>query len=155
MPSPSDTLADEQQLMSSLLALMQREQEFLVAADAVGLGTITPEKAQSMNQLAILANQRHQALGAAGFAAEETGMQAWVESPAGQSEADAWQQLLKLTRDAKELNRVNGMLINKQMAHNQGLINAMRQPANAAETTVYGPGGLTTQGGPSRRFVVG
>jgi flagella synthesis protein FlgN len=82
-------------------------------------------------------------------------MQAWVESEAGKSAADAWQQLLKLTREAKELNRVNGMLINKQMAHNQGLINAMRQPANGAEATVYGPGGLTTQGGPSRRFVVG
>lgn len=155
MPSPIDTLNDEQQLISSLLHLMKREQEFLVSADADGLGTITPEKAQLMNQLAILANKRHQSVGAAGFTADEAGMQAWVESDSGKDAAGAWHQLLQLTREAKELNRVNGMLINKQMAHNQNLINAMRQPANAAETSVYGPTGQTAPSGPSRKFVVG
>jgi flagella synthesis protein FlgN len=47
------------------------------------------------------------------------------------------------------------MLINKQMTHNQNLLNAMRQPANSADAAVYGRTGQTTPGGPSRRFVVG
>ncbi|MCC6071303.1 flagella synthesis protein FlgN [Massilia sp. GCM10020059] len=155
MASPLDTLHDEQQLVSSLLDLMKQEQQCLIDADIEGLNAITPRKAERMNELAVLANQRHQALAAAGFAAEETGMQDWVAHAANSSASDAWSQLLALTRDAKEVNRVNGMLINKQMTHNQNLINAMRQPANAGDAAVYGPTGQATPGGPSRRFVVG
>lgn len=154
MASPLDTLHDEQHLVSSLLDLMKQEQQCLIGADTDGLNAITPRKAERMNELAVLANQRHQALGGAGFSADEAGMQAW----AGQSEraaSEAWHTLLDLTREAKEINRVNGMLINKQMTHNQNLINAMRQPANAADTTVYGRTGQASLGGPSRRFVVG
>lgn len=155
MASPLDTLHDEQQLVSSLLDLMTQEQQCLIDANIEGLNAITPRKAELMNELAVLANQRHLALAAAGFAAEETGMQEWVAQAADSGAGDAWNQLLQLTRDAKEVNRVNGMLINKQMTHNQNLINAMRQPANAGDSAVYGPTGQATPGGPSRRFVVG
>lgn len=155
MASPLDTLHDEQQLLTSLLDLMKQEQQCLIDADIDKLNAITPRKAELMNDLAVLANQRHQALEAAGFAAEEAGMQAWVEKTANTSTFDAWNHLLDLTREAKEVNRLNGMLINKQMTHNQNLINAMRQPANAGDAAVYGPTGQTTPGGPSRRFVVG
>lgn len=155
MASPLDTLHDEQQLVASLLDLMTQEQQCLIDADIDGLNAITPRKAELMNGLAVLANQRHQALAAAGFAAEETGMQDWVAQAANRGAASDWQQLLVLTRDAKEVNRVNGMLINKQMTHNQNLLQAMRQPANAGDSAVYGPTGQATPGGPSRRFVVG
>jgi flagellar biosynthesis protein FlgN len=155
MASPLDTLHDEQQLVSSLLDLMKQEQQCLIGADIDGLNAITPRKAELMNELAVLANQRHQALTAAGFAAEETGMQEWVAQAANRGAGAAWEQLLQLTREAKEVNRLNGTLINKQMTHNQNLINAMRQPANAGDAAVYGPTGQTAPGGPSRRFVVG
>jgi hypothetical protein len=42
-------------------------------------------------------------------------------------------------REAKELNRVNGMLVNKQLAHNQGMLNALRRAGHRRR----------------RRFVVG
>ena len=155
MASPLDTLHDEQHLVSSLLDLMKQEQQCLIGADTDGLNAITPRKAERMNELAVLANQRHQALGASGFPADEAGMQAWAGQSADRAASEAWHTLLDLTREAKEINRVNGMLINKQMTHNQGLINAMRQPANAPDTTVYGPTGQAAPGGPSRRFLVG
>jgi flagella synthesis protein FlgN len=66
-----------------------------------------------------------------------------------------WTQLLARTADAKELNRVNGMLINRQMAHNQTVLNALRTPAAGTDATLYGAKGQTFGGGPSRRFVVG
>ena len=78
MASPLDTLHDEQQLISSLLDLMKQEQQCLIGADTDGLNAITPRKAELMNELAVLANQRHQALGAAGFAGSEAGMEAWL-----------------------------------------------------------------------------
>ncbi|RJG20408.1 flagella synthesis protein FlgN [Massilia cavernae] len=155
MASPFDTLSEEQQLISSLLELMKQEQQCLIGADIDGLNAITPQKADLMNQLAIKANQRHQALGAAGHAASEAGMQSLVDSLDNPAATAAWNKLLDLTREAKELNRVNGMLINKQMTHNQNLINAMRQPASAGDSAVYGPTGQAAPSGPSRRFVVG
>lgn len=155
MASPLDTLQDEQQLVSSLLDLMQQEQQCLIGADIESLNAITARKAELMNGLAVLANQRHLALAAAGFAAEEAGMQDWVAQPGNSGASAAWNQLLERTREAREVNRVNGMLINKQMTHNQNLLNAMRQPANAGDAAVYGPTGQKAPGGPSRRFVVG
>ena len=155
MASPLDTLPEEQQLISALLDLMKQEQQCLIGADTDGLNAITPQKAELMNQLAVLANQRHELLGAAGQAGSEAGMQAWVDTLGDHAATAGWHQLLDLTREAKELNRVNGMLINKQMTHNQNLINAMRQPSSAGDSAVYGPTGQAAPGGPSRRFVVG
>jgi flagella synthesis protein FlgN len=156
MTSPTTTLRDEQQLITTLVDLMKQEQQFLVSADSDGLNTITPQKSSLVQQMASLASQRHQALGAAGFPAREAGMEDWLASANDSAARTLWLDLLERTREAKELNRVNGILINKQLTNTQVVLNAMRTPAGAAESGgVYGPGGQTAAGGPSRRFVVG
>ena len=155
MTSPITTLRDEQQLIATLVDLMKQEQQFLVSADSDGLNTITPQKSSLVQQMAALASQRHQALGAAGFPAREAGMEDWLASCDDAAARALWLELLERTREAKELNRVNGMLINKQLTNTQVVLNAMRPPAGGADAGVYGPGGHTSGGGPSRRFVVG
>jgi flagella synthesis protein FlgN len=155
MTSPTTTLRDEQRLITSLVELMKQEQQFLISADSDGLATTTAQKSVLVQQMAAAATQRHRALGAAGFAAGEAGMEPWL---AVCSELDAdgvWRDLVERTRAAKELNRVNGMLINKQMTHTQVALNAMRTPAGGNDPGVYGPRGQAAAGGPSRRFVVG
>ena len=153
--SPISTLREEQQLMTSLLEVMKQEQQFLVRADTDGLTEVTPRKSSLITQMAVLAGARHQALGAAGFAPREAGMEAWLDSINDSAAAAQWQALLAATVEAKEMNRVNGMLINKQLSHNQNIIHAMRQPANGSDAGMYGPKGQATVSGPSRRFVVG
>lgn len=155
MASPLDTLRQELALMTTLHDLMKQEQQMLVSADSDGLAALTPQKSQLISQLAMLASQRHQALGGAGFAAQEAGMEAWLDSCKDGSASKLWQDLLARTREGKEQNRLNGMLINKQLAYNQNMINAMRQPASAADTGFYGPTGQAAPSGPSRRFVIG
>jgi flagella synthesis protein FlgN len=54
-------------------------------------------------------------------------------------------RLLAHTREAKELNRINGMLINRQMGHTQGALQTLRA------APVYGPSDHTSSG-PGRRF---
>jgi flagella synthesis protein FlgN len=152
---PTTTLRDELQLINSLLELMKQEQQFLVSADSDNLAAITPRKSTLVQQMAVLASQRHQALGAAGFAARDVGMEDWLASSNGEPARGLWRELLERTREAKEINRVNGMLINKQMLNTQVVLNAMRTPAGGADAGVYGPGGQTTAVGPSRRYVVG
>jgi flagella synthesis protein FlgN len=153
--SPDATLATERELIASLTALLRAEQELLVAADTDGLAATTPQKAQCVQQLGEQSALRHQALAAAGFEASETGMAAWLDANGSAEVRAGWEQLLEATREAKELNRVNGMLINKHMAHNQQMLAALRTTAAGADTTMYGPGGEKVAGGPSRRFVLG
>jgi flagella synthesis protein FlgN len=153
--SPHSTLQDEFKLISCLIDLMKQEQQFLIAANSDGLATLTPLKTQLVEQMASLAAERHAALAGQGFAASETGMSAWLVRSSDALINASWQQLLERTREAKELNRVNGMLINKQLTQNQTLINAMRAPAGAADHGFYGPSGQTTAVTSKRRLVIG
>jgi flagella synthesis protein FlgN len=153
--SPHTTLADEQQQIAALVELMKQEQQLLIDADADGLAALTPQKAQLVQQMAALAAARHRALGVAGFAASESGMEPWLAVSGDATVRERWDRLLELTREAKELNRVNGMLINKQMAHTQNVLNALRPASASGEAGVYGASGQTMTGGASRRFVIG
>jgi flagella synthesis protein FlgN len=152
--TPNSTLAAEQQLVASLVDMMKQEQQLLVNADADGLAVLMPQKTKSVQSLAALSAERHRALGAAGFAASENGMEPWLAASGAPDARTQWERLLELTAQAKELNRVNGMLINKQLAHTQTVLGALR-PESAGAAAVYGPGGQSLGGGPSKRFVVG
>jgi flagella synthesis protein FlgN len=154
MSNPLTTLNDELASISSLVELMKQEQRHLVGADVDGLSDLTPQKSQLIQDMAALATRRHAALGGLGMAPSEAGMQAWLAT-ARPDAAALWQQVLDLTTEAKELNRVNGMLISKQMAHTQMILQAMRTPTAAADNSVYGPNGQTTGLANNRRFVLG
>jgi flagella synthesis protein FlgN len=152
--SPGATLRDEQQLIGSIVDLMKTEQQLLISADADGLSSLTPKKLQLAQQAVGLSRMRHQALGAAGFAPAETGMEPWMAVGGNDDVRTQWARLLELTRQAKELNRVNGMLLHRQLAHTQGVLNALRGDEGGA-ANVYGPGGQSSGFGASRRYVVG
>jgi flagella synthesis protein FlgN len=155
--NPTTTLPEELRLMAQLLDMLKQEQQVLVKADTEALSALTPQKSALVAQLGQLALQRQRLLGEAGFNAADEGMQGWLDG-AGNGNGNGaaqWQQLLGITRQAKELNRVNGMLINKQFSYNQTILNAMRAPAEGSETHFYGPSGQTTVTPQPRRFVIG
>jgi flagella synthesis protein FlgN len=151
--SPMTTLPEEQQVMSLLLDLLKLEQAHLIAADIDSLVEVTAQKSALVGKMAALASARHHALGAAGFAAQETGMQAWMDASGDSADGRLWQQVLDVTREAKEINRLNGMLINQRMAHSQGALNALRPNAQGGD--VYGPSGLASGPSANRHFAIG
>ena len=151
--TPFSSLRDEQTLMTSLLALMKQEQLHLVAADIDALSDITVRKTALIGQLSQLAQQRHQALAAAGFVAAEEGMDGWLAVAGETDAAPLWADLLDTTRAAKEQNRLNSLLVNKHLLHTQGALNAMRPPAQSGN--FYGPSGQTTTNTANRRVVIG
>jgi flagella synthesis protein FlgN len=154
--NPMESLRAEHETLASLVALMQAEQAHLVAADIEALQAITEQKAQVVAKASEMAQNRHRQLAIAGFAPEEAGMQAWLASINSDSVAEAWQQLLDISRAAKELNRVNGILINKQMSYNQTAIDSLHAPAQAkSPSNVYGKNGQTATTTNTRRIVVG
>lgn len=153
--SPTQTLAAEHQHLSALVTLMKQEQQMLVALDADALTDLTPKKNALVAELAALSRQRHGALAAAGCDGSEAGMEPWLAVGGNGAAREQWETMLATAREAKELNRVNGMLINRQLAHNQGVLNAMRTPTNAPAGAIYGASGQTLGVGASKRFVVG
>lgn len=153
--SPQQTIAAEHQHLDALVALMKQEQQSLVALDADELTTLTSQKNSLLQNLALLSRQRHAALVSAGCEGSEAGMEPWLTTGGNADIRGQWERMLDTARQAKELNRVNGMLISKQMAHNQGVLNALRTPTNAPTGAIYGASGQTMGLGASRRFVVG
>ncbi|KQV80236.1 flagellar biosynthesis protein FlgN [Massilia sp. Root351] len=150
--SPMSSLREEQRVITALLEVLKQEQQQLVAADIDGLTELTPRKSSLVNDMAVLASQRHNALGAAGYKAEEAGMEAWLAASGDPEAAPLWAQVLDLTREAKELNRLNGTLISKHLSHTQGALQALRPQAQG---NFYGPSGQPTTANPRRGFLAG
>ncbi|MDB5772388.1 MAG: flagellar protein FlgN [Burkholderia sp.] len=152
--SPAESFSEERQAIYSLLELLRQEQTHLIDANAEGLGKVTEEKSRIAMRMAEMAKRRQAALTDAGFAATESGMQAWIQSPsATTTDRDAWNDLLELALSAKELNRVNGLLISQQIGRNQSALNVLQGHTQGG--SFYGPNGQATAKFGSRRLVVG
>ena len=154
-PSPTQTIAAEHQHLDALVALMKQEQQSLVTLDADELSSLTTQKHALLASLSNLSQQRHAALRAAGCDGSEAGMEPWLAASNDSDGREQWARMLNAAREAKDLNRVNGMLISKQLAHNQGVLNALRTPTNAPTGAIYGASGQTVGLGVSKRYVVG
>jgi flagella synthesis protein FlgN len=151
--SPADSLSEEHKAVRALMQVLQQEQAQLVEANIEGVAALTEPKAQAAVRMAELANRRYQALRVAGFEPQETGMKAWLAAPgASLTASKSWQELMELAEAAKEINRVNGTLINKQMVRNQNALNVL-QFGSLQGNNVYGPNGQTAQSSSGRHIV--
>ena len=154
MQSVIISVQEEHRIMTLLLALLKQEQLHLVAAEIDALLEVTGQKTLLVGQMNVLAGQRHGALAKAGLAAQDSAMEAWIAASDDSGEhASLWQGLLGMTREAKELNRLNGLLINKHMAHSQSGLNALRPGPRSGD--MYGASGHASNAPASRRFVIG
>jgi flagella synthesis protein FlgN len=151
--NPGGSLSEESKAARSLLQLLQQEQDRLVAAKIEGLTELTEEKARIVARMTELANMRHNALAAAGFEPKETGMKAWLEKVASKTISKSWSDLLALMRHAKEVNRTNGLLINKHIARNQLALNALQGTSQGGN--FYGPDGQAKSFSSTRGLVIG
>jgi flagella synthesis protein FlgN len=146
-------LPAEHQTLEALVAVLEREQQALIHADTDTLTALLAEKQPLVNQMNTYGAARNKALAAAGLAADDTGMRAALAQAADAQAEAHWNRLLELTARAKELNRVNGVLINKQLTHTQGAINALNPQGSG--NAVYGPDGQSQAGFGNRRGIVG
>jgi flagella synthesis protein FlgN len=152
--SPAEIFNEEREAVHRLLELLRQEQTHLIDADVDGLAKVTEQKATTATHMSALAKRRHHMLAAAGFEATESGMQAWADSPAAStSDRDSWKGLLELAQSAKELNRVNGLLISQHIGRNQAALNVLHGAHGGS--SFYGPNGQSTTKIGSRRLVVG
>jgi flagella synthesis protein FlgN len=64
-----------------------------------------------------------------------------------------WSGMIATAQAAKEINRTNGLLINKHMVHSQNALNILR--GQTGSNNFYGPDGQTKNSVNSRNLVIG
>jgi flagella synthesis protein FlgN len=126
-------------LAKELLATIRSEQAALVRADIDAIEAILDEKSAVLQRMNMVVLSRYEALAANGFEANEVGMNEWLKKQAKPALNEAWTLLKKTLIQAKELNRLNGILINKQFNLNQQRLNHLQGNSEASE--VYGRNG--------------
>jgi flagellar biosynthesis protein FlgN len=127
------------QLAKELLATIRSEQTALVKADIDAIEVILDKKSGVLQRMNVVVLNRYEALAANGFEPNEAGMSEWLKGQAKPALSEAWAVLKKTLIQAKELNRLNGMLINRQFNLNQQLLNHLQ--GNSGASDVYGRNG--------------
>ncbi len=149
--SPAASLAQELVFARELLECLQQEQSHLIQADIDALALCAQRKNTLVGQLAALAHGRTQALPAAGHAATDAGMLAWL-AVQPQAVRDEWQALMTVAASGKELNRTNGLLIHQHLLRNQSGLQALR---GGGQPAVYGRDGQQSVRSSGRSFAAG
>lgn len=135
-------------LVSSLLNDLQEEQTALVSADLDMIERMIDKRVELLQELSAAASSRYDALAAAGFEPNEQGMAAWLQQQSSQILDKAWLTFQQQLARAKELNRLNGILINKHFQRNQEKLDALN--GKTAAPQFYGKNGQAHRANSSR-----
>lgn len=135
-------------LVAQLLQDLQSEQAALVSADLDTIERMVDNRVELLQALGAAAHKRYEDLAAAGFEANENGMAEWLKQQSSQTLDKAWVVFQKDLIQAKELNRLNGMLINKHFLRNQEKLDALN--GKSAAPQLYGKNGQAQAPGSSR-----
>lgn len=146
------TFEQDAKLVNNLLEVLTREQSSLVIADIDAIETAMEEKSFLLQSISTTANSRYAILAENGFEANESGMIAWLKHQAQPVLLEAWAHFQKLINQAKEMNRLNGLLINKHFNRNQQLLNHLQ--GNSANGGVYGKNGQAKSQSSARSSLV-
>ncbi len=150
---PSHSLADEKLVTQRLVDILKQEQELLSGnGEAEEIPNVIGEKANIVAEMAGLADTRHKILASLGLVASEDGMQQWIDRHGATQDKQLWTELFDLAQAARELNRLNGLLVGRQMALNQGALNVLQGKSNGS---FYGPDGQSSVRTSGRPLAIG
>ncbi len=133
------SFALDAQLAEELLTTIRKEQAALIKADVSAVEQLLDEKSAVLQRMNTAVLNRYEALAANGFEPNEEGMTAWLKNQAKPSLDQTWAAFKKTLVQAKELNRLNGILISKQFNLNKQLLNHLQ--GNSASGDVYSRNG--------------
>lgn len=140
-------LEQEVQAMNSLAEVLQQEQAVLIEGKVEDLHPITLQKNEVVANVSELEATRNRHLGQLGFSSDAAGMQAYLRQQADRDGITRiWTELLALTESARESNRTNGILINKQINFTQSALGILQQSQGDTAGSFYGPNGQSTLG---------
>lgn len=144
--SPSDlvkNLEAEVRVFQDFIQVLQTEQDALVQGNVDPLLELARIKSEKVVLLSKLAESRTRFLGVQGYSQEHGGMAKWLQQLDGRNPqiVELWQQLLALAENAKQLNQINGSMIDTRLRNNQQALTILQ--AAAKQSALYGPDGQT------------
>ena len=142
------TIEGEVALLEQFVELLRREQASLTRGVADDLPQIADQKNGLVIQLNQLSAKRAVFLEASGLSADRAGIDTWCTQAQNQEAAEAWRRVLLLAAEARELNRINGELIQIRMQFTAKALEALSGAKNSLE--LYGPDGQSTKPGARR-----
>jgi flagella synthesis protein FlgN len=154
-PKLHQCLKEEVVAMTSLADLLRLEEAALIDGNVDELSKLTQTKGKLLSHLAKLEIERKVDLEKWGYSSDVNGMQLYFDENHSEISAAAeWQILLQISEKAKENNRTNGILINRQFIRNQNALNTLQK--NSPAEAMYSANGQSTMHSTSgRRVVVG
>lgn len=145
---PAPVTQNEVKTMGDFVALLQKEQDALVRADAAALPDISEHKLVVLADLNQFEQRRQAVLQPASNENTKDAMQRWLsQHEADRSTADLWQQLMTLAREAKRLHELNGQLIAAHLNQTSELLAVLKR---SEHNTLYGANGQAQQRSGSR-----
>lgn len=139
-------------LVTALLQDLQLEQTALINADLNRIEQMVDKRVELLQALGAAASARYEALALAGFEASEQGMAAWLSSQSNASLSQAWVEFQQQLINAKELNRLNGILINKEFQRNREKLDSLT--GSTALPNFYGKNGHTNFSNDSKKSYI-
>jgi flagellar biosynthesis protein FlgN len=143
------TITAEVEAVQQFVDLLKLEQGTLSKGKTDDLPAFAEQKSKLALHLNSLATQRNTSLAAQGFVSDRIGVESWCAKYPGQKTAKmAWTKILSLAGEARELNRLNGELIQMRMHYNAKALEALQGGRNSLD--LYGPDGQSTTAGNRR-----
>lgn len=150
--STAISLEQESSTVGRLIEMLEQEQSCLIKADFEQMQTLLEKKSTLLQSLSLISQERYQWLSAAGYPANESGMSDWLKDHSEHALLASWLTMQQALLKAKELNRINGMLINKHFTRNQQLLSALQGQTETDH--FYGPSGQATSNSRVRGTVI-
>jgi flagella synthesis protein FlgN len=139
-----EVVAGEADFVERFVRLLEREKDLLSEGRTDVLAAAVEEKEKLAARLNELTRQRSRHLVDSGFTPDRRGMDAWLVRHPERGEAlVVWNRTQSLAARAKELNRLNGQLV---QLHLQGIGQALEILSRREEDQLdlYGPDGRPT-----------
>ncbi|NCA70303.1 MAG: flagellar protein FlgN [Sphingobacteriia bacterium] len=139
-------LADQRAAFETLVTVLDREQQHLIAGDAERLPALTEEKNARFHALQRLHEDILAHCGQAGLDAGGAALRALIhDQPMA---LDDWDATLRLARLARDLNARNGVIVQERMVVGEAALAVLA--GKDAEPQTYDAGGQTRPGKVSR-----
>ncbi len=127
-------LHTERDALRAFVTLLETEQQALLGGQPEQLLKLAGDKTQAVHELNKLANARN-------VGTEPSGMETWLQTHAAGS-LPLWREIQQLATHSRQLNHINGELIQSKLRHNQQALTVLHLAARSA-SGLYGPDGQT------------
>ncbi|WP_170285805.1 flagella synthesis protein FlgN [Propionivibrio limicola] len=143
-------LSAELEAVRQFSDLLRREQQALSTGDTNSLPGLAEKKDVLIEGINALTSRRNQHLVACGLGIDRPGIDSWCATHPGETAVAAiWSEILEAVAKARDLNRLNGELIQMRLQYTNKALGVLLRREDALD--LYGPDGQSTTGG-SRRI---